>query len=83
VSKLIGRAQPKEPTIVSGTNDKIQKLKKRLSQEQINSAVRRYHHILKTLNMENFQVNMENEEFYMTIFLQSLLEENIANIKAI
>jgi len=83
MAKLIGRVQPKEPIIVSSTNEKIQKLKQRLNQEQINSAVRRYNHILKTLNMENFQVNLENEEFYMTIFLQSLLEENIANIKAI
>ncbi len=82
MSKLIGRSM-KEPIVVSSTNEKIQKLKQKLNIEQINSAVRRYSYILKTLNGENFQVNLENEEFYMTIFLQSLLEENIKNVKGL
>jgi len=67
----------------TNTFDKIQELKRILTDAQVNEAVRRYNFILKTLNTQDFQVNMENSEFYMIIFHQALLEQKIYNIKGL
>ena len=72
------------PKLVKGTTfDDIQELKKVLNDSQVNEAVRRYHFILKTLNLENFQVDMSQTEFYLQVFKQSLLEQKISNIKGL
>ena len=78
-SQSVGKEQPtqKDNTLFG----KIQDLKKELSESQINTAVRRYHYILKTLNGVDFQVSLENDIFYQTIFYQTLLEEKIATPK--
>ena len=65
------------------TFDKIQELKRILNDSQVNEAVRRYQYIIKTMFDNNFQVNMENKQFYMTIFYQALLEQQIQNIKGL
>ena len=78
---LVGRGKP--PVNIDETIlGKIQGLKKVLGQESVNTATRRYHFILKTMNGIDFQVNMENDIFYQTIFYQCLLEQKVANPKA-
>ena len=67
----------------STTFGKIQELKRILNDSQVNEAVRRYQFILKTMFDNNFQVNMENDEFYMCIFHQALIEQKINNIKGL
>ena len=75
-SKVISR-ETKTTTL-----EAIQRLKKGLSTEDINNATRRYHQVIKTLNSIDFQINMENKEFYQEIFKQCLLEVNTFNPKS-
>lgn len=72
----------KKPSVDTETFDKIQSIKTMIGKEAVNTATRRYHTILKTLNDINFQVDMNNKDFYMSIFYQALLEQQIANPKA-
>ena len=65
------------PSRNTTTHNKIQELKRILTDAQVNEAVRRYNYILKILNDNNFIVNMENDEYYMTIFHNALLEQKI------
>ena len=65
------------------TFDKIQELKRILNDAQVNEAVRRYSYIIKLLGDNNFIINLENKEYYMTIFHNTLLEQQINNIKGL
>ncbi len=81
--KIISRGDTIIPQQESKIQTNIETLKDFLSKESLNEAVRRYHAIIKTMNDINFQVNLENEEFYKTIFYQTLLEQKIYNIKGL
>ena len=73
--------KPEHKTLT--TFDKIQELKRILSDSQVNEAVRRYNYIIKLLGENSFIVSLENTEYYMTIFHNSLLEQKIMNVKGL